>query len=119
MAKAQDFVQKREYKRIRPPTEIRATSLNGIVLEGVIRDLSEGGVKVAYPLPTHYQQGHEINIAFMISDPATEKRWPIFARGQVVWWENSVHQSFLGVKFIELLETHRSYLRDFIQHHTI
>ncbi|MBN1325483.1 PilZ domain-containing protein [Candidatus Falkowbacteria bacterium] len=104
----------RRFLRVRPATEISVLSLNGVILIGRLVDISEGGARLASDLGWHHNIGDEISIAFMLSDPTQDKRNPVFARTRVVWNFHPKYPRQLGVKFEEILPSHRYNIRQFV-----
>ncbi len=105
----------RRFARVKPPTEISVLSLNGVILIGRLVDVSEGGARLASDLGWHHQIGDELNIAFMLSDPGQQKRYPVFANSKVVWTRDPKQPRQLGVRFEEILPSHRHRIREFVQ----
>ncbi len=104
----------RKYARVRPTTEIKVLSLNGVILIGRLLDLSPGGAKIGLDMAPHHNVGNEINIAFILPDPKSDKRSPIFARGKVAWQRKYPTSGELGMQFDEMLPSHQERIREFI-----
>lgn len=104
----------RRFPRVRPATEVSVLSLNGVILIGRLMDVSEGGARLASDLGWHHNIGEEINIAFMLGDPTQNKRNPVFAKTRVIWNFHPKLPRQLGVKFEEILPSHRHSIRQFV-----
>ena len=106
--------KERKYPRAKPIIEIKVLSLNGVIIMGRLLDVSEGGAKIGIDMAPHYAIGNEINIAFMLSDPESARRNPIFARGIVAWLKADPNSSEVGLKFEEILPSHQKRIREFV-----
>jgi c-di-GMP-binding flagellar brake protein YcgR len=102
---------KRERRRsyrvpIQIPVQIRVQ--NGPEMEGILLDLSEDGMDLLAPQPTH--SGAEISAHFSLPDGSTH----IKVRGEVAW-ANSNGQS--GVRFLDVPDHVRSTLKAWVLAH--
>lgn len=104
----------RRFPRAMPITETKVLSLNGVILFGRLINLSEGGARLAADVEWHHDVGTEITIAFMLTEPDQGKRNPVFARSRVVWNLDPKHPKELGVRFEEILPSHRLRIRQFV-----
>jgi c-di-GMP-binding flagellar brake protein YcgR len=106
--------KERRFVRVKPSTEIKVFSLNGVVSIGRLLDVSPGGAKIGMDMAPHYCVGNEINIAFLLSDPKSDKKGPVFARGKVAWQKKYPNFGELGMEFDEMLPSHQERIREFI-----
>jgi hypothetical protein len=105
--------KERKFKRVRPSTEIKVLSLNGIIMIGRLLDLSLGGAKIGLDIHTHYKAGNEVNIAFMLNDERNNRIGPVFARGKVAWQRVFPASSEIGLSFEEILPSHLKRIQEF------